>query len=288
MASDGNRGPQVDRRRFLAAGASVALAGAVAACSGGGSGGSGAPFTLLPDTFDFISGTDQRVAMALADRSGNPITPTAPVTLQIAPVGRPLGPALATTMHDDGIPPYLLTSFRFPAPGSYLIRATYRGRHSDFTTPVVAPAGTPIPIVGRPLISVATPTAATPLGVKPVCTSQPQCPFHAVSLDQALAEHRTIALQFATPALCQSRLCGPVLQNLVAVHQPFADRVTFIHCEIYTDLSGQQVTPPVTAYHLQHEPLLFLAGPDGVVRERIDNGYDRVEGADALRRLTSV
>ena len=79
---------------------------------------------------------------------------------------------------------------------------------------------------------------------------------------------------FATPALCQSRFCGPVLDNLVAVHQPFASKVTFIHCEIYTDLSGQTSTAPVLAYHLEHEPMLLLAGPDGVVRERIDDASD--------------
>ncbi len=295
------RGGEHSRRRFLGA---IAAGAALAACgggggdgggsstgggaggSGGGSGG-GSAFTVLPDTFDFIAAVDQRVAIALADANGNPITPNAPVTLRIGAPGAALGPEMPMVMHDQGVPAYLLTSYTFPVPGNYTLRTAYGAHHADFTAPVIAPTSTPIPFAGRPLIDVPTPTPAQPLGVNPICTAQPACPFHAVSLDQALAQHRPIALQFATPALCQSRLCGPVLQNLVDVHAPFADRVTFIHAEIYTDLTGQRGTPTVLAYHLQHEPLLLLAGADGIVRERIDNGYDRAEATSALERLVS-
>jgi hypothetical protein len=72
------------------------------------------------------------------------------------------------------------------------------------------------------------------------------------------------------------------------VHGPFADKVTFIHNEIYVDLTGQKTTPAVDAYHLEHEPMLLLAGTDGVVRERIDNAFDRKEATDALTRLTTA
>jgi hypothetical protein len=243
---------------------------------------------VLPDTFDFIAGVDQRVAIALADANGNPITPDGPVTLRIGAPGAALGPALPMAMHDQGVPAYLLTSYTFPTAGNYTLRTTYKGHHADFTAPVIEQTSTPVPFAGRPLIDVPTPTPAQPLGVNPICTAQPPCPFHTVSLDSALAQHRPVALQFATPALCQSRLCGPVLQNLVDVHGAFADRVTFIHAEIYTDLTGQRGTPPVLAYHLQHEPLLLLAGADGIVRERIDNGYARAEATSALQRLVSA
>jgi hypothetical protein len=274
----------IDRRQFLAAGVSLGAAAIISGCSGGGS---PPAFSLLPDTFDFVAGVQQRVAVALADSKGNPITPTAPATLQIGPVGGPLGAPMATTMHDQGVPAYLLGSYLFPVPGNYTLRVHYRGGSADFTASVISPTSTAVPLVGRPLIDVPTPTAAHPLGVNPICTANPPCPFHTVSLDQAMAEHRMIALQFATPALCQSRLCGPVLQNLVDVHQPFAARVTFIHAEIYTDLSGRTATSPVMAYHLVHEPLLFLAGTDGVVKARIDNGYDRAEATSVLSQLVS-
>jgi hypothetical protein len=294
----GIREPTLDRRRFLAGGAAGAglAAFTLAGCSGkssptpaGSAGGpGGGPFTVLPNTFDFFSGISTRVAFALATASGDPIHPTGPVSVQIGPLNGTLGPPQPTVVHADGLAnPYLLAFHQFDSPGTYTVRVSYLGKQSDLPIQVIRPSDTPIPLAGKPMISVATPTTANPGGVDPVCTAQPQCPLHTVSLDTALAQHHLIALQFATPALCQSRMCGPTLDNLVAVHQAFADKVTFIHCEIFTDLSGQNSTPPVTAYHLEHEPLLLLAGTDGIVRERIDNAFDRGEATDALTRLTT-
>jgi hypothetical protein len=213
---------------------------------------------------------------------------THPVTLRIGRQNGPLGPPMPTAIHADGPEPsYALTTYSFPSAGVYQLSATYQGSSVTLPISVIDPSSTRVPVVGQALPSVATPTVAQPIGVNPVCTANPPCPFHSVSLDAALAARRPIALLFATPALCQSRYCGPVLLNLQAVAGPWLNRVTFIHCEIYTDLSGQTSVPAVTAYHLEHEPLLFLAGPDGIVRERLDNGYDQVEAVSALQRLVA-
>jgi hypothetical protein len=282
----------IDRRQFLVAGVGLLAAGAVAGCSSS-SKPAGQPaakgLDVLGNTFDFIAGINQRVAVALADNSGNPLQLKGPVTLAIGPLNGPLGPPETAAVHGDGLAnPYLLVRHQFATPGTYTVRATYQGDHADLPIQVIDASATPIPFAGKRMISVASPTNAAPLGVNPVCTAQPPCPFHEVSLDVALAQHRPIALQFATPALCQSRFCGPVLDNLVTVHQPFADKVTFIHCEIFTDLSGQNSTPPVTAYHLEHEPMLLAAGTDGVVLDRLDNAVDRGEFTDVLTRLVSA
>jgi hypothetical protein len=280
--------PPIDRRNFLVAGAGLLAAGAVGlGCSSTASKPKG--FAVLANTFDFITGIDQRVAVALADNTGNPLPLAGPVTIAIGPLNGPLGPAETASLHGDGLAnPYLMVRHQFASPGTYTVRASYQGARADLPIQVIDPSATQIPVAGKPMISVPSPTTNAPLGVNPVCTAQPPCPFHQVSLDAALARHRPIALQFATPALCQSRFCGPVLDNLVAVHQPFADRVTFIHCEIFTDLGGQTSTAPVTAYHLEHEPMLLVAGADGVVRDRLDNAVDRGEFTDVLTRLVSA
>ena len=285
--------PELDRRRFLIAGAGlVGMLGAGCGSSGSkasvttSGGSSPGPFAVRSNVFDFIAGINQRVSFALETNSGSPIHPTDPVTVQIGRLDRPLDASLATTLHGDGLAnPYLLTYHQFDAPGLYKLRVSYQGGQSDLPIQVIAASDTPIPLAGKPMIVSPTPTNAAPLGVSPLCTAQPPCPLHQVSLDAALAAHRPVALQFATPALCTSRQCGPTLDNLVAVHQAYADRVTFIHCEIYTDLSGNSSVGAVSAYHLEHEPMLLLAGPDGVVKERIDNAYDRGEASDALNRL---
>jgi hypothetical protein len=282
----------IDRRQFLFASSGLVALGLVGtACGSGGKqlpSGSG-PFAVLPNSFDFFAAVNQRVAFALATNNGEPIHPSSPVTVQIGPLNGPLGASQPTVLHNQGLAnPYLLTYHHFDQPGMYQLVVSYQGKQANLPLQVIRPQDTKVPLAGSPMVKLPTPTLAKPLGVDPVCTDQPPCPFHEVSLDAALAQHKRVALMFATPALCQSKFCGPTLDNLVAVHQPFADQVTFIHCEIYTDLTGATSTQPVLAYHLEHEPLLLLAGTDGIVHERIDNAFDRLEATDALNRLTAA
>ena len=270
----------MDRRAFLA----LMGAGAVAACSQANP--PQGELVLIPNDWEFLSGSDYRLAVLIASsaRNGAPLPLTAPVTLRVGPEKGPLGPVLKTVIHTQGnAPNYALTSHRFDTPGTYNIEATYRTRRVTLPVEVIDPSASATPVVGAKLIRTPTPTVAAPIGVNPVCTAQPPCPFHAVSLDAALDAHKPIVLLFATPALCQSRFCGPVLDNLVAVHQAYADRVTFIHCEIYTDLTGQKGVPAVDKFGLQHEPMLYMADEAGVIKVRIDNLFDRAEARDALR-----
>jgi hypothetical protein len=97
---------------------------------------------------------------------------------------------------------------------------------------------------------------------------------------------------FSTPAYCQVGVCGPVLDILLSQAPTFQDRVQFIHVEVYDKANpsigtDKDLSPGMRAYHLQTEPMLFLAGPDGVVRETLDGPFDRVEAAAALQRLVA-
>ncbi len=280
----------LDRRQFLLAAAGLTVA---AACGGSDDGAdvqvtstTTTPETqlnLLVASYVHVAGIDQRVTLAFLQGDTSPLKPTSPVSITIG------GQDLPSVLHDDGIElPYLLLRHRFAQPGFTTVRASYEGRTAEAALQVMDPASTMVPFPGKPMVSVPTPTPGDPRGVNPICTQQPACPLHDVSLDAALAERRPLAVLFATPALCQSRLCGPVLDNLLAQRGAFADRVRFLHVEIFTSLDrGAATTEAVQAYHLQQEPFLFLAGADGVVRERLDNAYDRVEAREALERLVA-
>lgn len=286
------------RREFLLAGAGLALA---AACGNGDDAdvevtgddqrGGGGILNLLVVSYVHVAGIDQRVTLAFLNEAGTaPVRPDGPVRVTID------GTEVPAELHAGGpeLPPYLLLRHRFANPGYSEVRATYRGQTTKAAIPVVDPGAAKVPFPGTPMISVPTPTVADPRGVDPICTRQPACPLHDVSLDAALAEHRPLAVLFATPALCVSRFCGPVLDTLLAERDAFADRVRFVHVEIYTTLSRTApLQDAVKAYKLNEletgaEPILFLAGPDGVVRERIDNAYDRREARTALDRLVSA
>jgi hypothetical protein len=284
----------VTRRSFLLAGAGVAASAVVAACSKGGSKvikvdssvppGTGA--SLVVASYLHVAGIDQRVTVAVLKGDGGgvftgPGAGAATITINDQPV-----PA---TLHAEGISlPYYLMRYRFPQAGIYTVKAKVGGTVVQAPLQVVDAASTQTPFPGRPLVKVPTPTVAAPLGVNPVCTRQSACPLHDVSLDVAMAEKKPIALLFATPALCQSQLCGPVLDSLLAQKDAFAGKIRFLHCEIYTDLSGKTGVPAVDAFHLDSEPFLFLAGADGIVRDRLDNAYDKAELTDALSKLAAA
>jgi hypothetical protein len=271
----------LSRRSFLAGAAATVGTVVVAACSGGG----GLDLVAVPNDWEFLSGSPYRVAVLLADNNGTgaPVAMTAPVMLRIATETGPWGPPIDMAIHTDGPEPnYALTTYRFPSPGNYRLEVRFKGHTAISPIQVIPPSQSATPVVGSKMISVATPTVTDHRGVNPYCTQIPPCPFHEVSLDVALTQKKPVVLQFATPALCQSKFCGPVLLNLQGVSKPWLDRVTFIHAEIYTNLSGQTTTPAVQAYNLQHEPMLYLADATGHVVTRIDNLYDRTEVAAAL------
>jgi hypothetical protein len=275
----------VSRRSFL-----VASAGLVAAAACGKS--KRPEIAVKPDdlpkdlslvvsSYIHTTGPEQRVTVALIKGDG-PFTAAGPVKLSID--GQPVDAVL----HSEGISlPYFLMHHTFDKAGVHDIDAVVGGKKLTAALEVSSPADSKVPLIGQPMISVPTPTVADSRGVNPICTRSPACPLHDVSLDAALAEKRPIALLFATPALCQSRLCGPVLDNLLSVRDEFSAKVRMLHAEIYTDLQGKTTSPTVDAYHLDSEPFLFLAGADGVVRERLDNAYDKVEVRDALSRLVA-
>ena len=141
------------------------------------------------------------------------------------------------------------------------------------------------------MIPVATPTTADARGVDPICTRKPVCSLHDVSLDAALGEGRPLAVLFSTPALCRSKICGPVLDVLLGEVENLGDGVRAVHVEVFKSLqvqgTAEDLTEGMKTYGLTFEPVLFLVGADGKVRERLDGPYDRTEAREALTRLVT-
>lgn len=281
----------ISRRGFIAAGAGLAL---TAACGrGNGSGAASTtttaePLNLVLGSFQVLSGAEQRVAFGVLSGQ-RPIDPGSEVEIGFGPVDGETAEFAAATLRNEGIDerPLHVAHHSFAAPGTYTATARVDGRTAEAAIAVIDPATSKVPVPGRPLPPLATPTTADARGVSPICTREPVCPWHDISLDAALAEARPIALLVATPALCQSAVCGPVLDMLLALRTEFEPAVRFVHTEVFTDSTGMMTTPVVQALQLENEPFLFLAGADGVVRERFDGPYDRSEARAALTRLTA-
>jgi hypothetical protein len=139
---------------------------------------------------------------------------------------------------------------------------------------------------GAAMPAVDTPTTADARGVTPICTKEPACPLHDVTVAEALATGAPVALLVATPAFCQFAICGPVLDVLLEV-QADNPGIHFLHAEVYADPAKGLDTyaPVVVPLDLHFEPCLVLVGSDGLVADRVDTIYDRAELQSRLALL---
>ena len=130
-----------------------------------------------------------------------------------------------------------------------------------------------------------TPTFDNNREVKPICTRIPDpCPFHAMTLTEALKLGVPVAYLVGTPAHCQTGTCSPALDGLIEVGSRIGDRAVFVHAEIYSDEAATVIAPAVKALNLTFEPVLFIVDANGKIVERLDAVFDSLEISDALTR----
>ena len=175
--------------------------------------------------------------------------------------------------------------------------------HADFgdigtsTMPIQVFDRSEISVVspGDPLPKLETPTFDSPEGIDPLCTRLPNpCSFHSLTVAEAVAEKKPLALLVATPALCATAFCGPVLETLIESSGDFKE-VNFIHLEVYANAAqvGNNYADPdleiaqaVSDLGLGFEPSLFLTDNKGMVVDRVDNIYDENELRAGLTALS--
>lgn len=276
----------LSRRGFLAATGGLLLAAACGSGSGRATHGTGARTkavnALTLSIEPYVSTMPERLAFAIADDAGNFLAGPA-ATISVKPPDGVQGPPVATTLHAEGLPAgrgvYVLDA-PFPTAGVWggVVRVTGHPGTPLYWQVTATPK---VPVVGGKALATPTPTTAATMGVDPLCTRQPPCPLHTVSLDVALASRKPVAIMFATPARCQSRYCGPVLDQLLAVRDAYQERVQLIHVEIYKDATSEALVPAVDAWQLPGEPWLFGIDRTGTVVGRLDGAM----GTDEVRTL---
>lgn len=156
------------------------------------------------------------------------------------------------------------------------------------TADVTVRENSKIPAVGDPAPSVDTPTLAS-VGndVAKIDTRVPPSDMHDVNLRDALGK-RPVALLFATPALCQSRVCGPVVDIAEQLKAAYGDRVDFIHNEVYADNDPKAgLRPQLTAFGLTTEPWLFTIDANGKVAARMEGAFGVEEFRAAVEAASS-
>ncbi len=294
------------RRDVLRTGAfglsALALGPLIAACGGsssgtsGAGGGSGSSGSLTPGTNlvqrwvpDQLTPGFVRLPISIADQSG--LLPDGPDVL----TGRII------RYLDDSVVAENLSAERLSlgegTPAFWVFTATIDvedvfalivdgGPDDGASLQIRNPEFMTVPRVGQVLPSIETPTVDDARGVEVICTRVPDpCPFHDVTLAQALADssanNKRVAFLVGTPAHCQTAVCAPILDNLIELQTQFPD-VIFVHADVYADEAATKVAPAVQELTLTFEPVLWLTDSTGTITHRFEGVWHPSEVARAL------
>jgi hypothetical protein len=233
--------------------------------------------------------TDAQAALYTADLAGNHLSGPYPARIESLSVKPQFesetvakDPFAANSVYVSDVP--------LPKAGKYAIIALARvGGKLEAAGIAEAIAGQPgaPPDIGQRAISIHTPTVAqVGHNLASIDTRTPPAP-DLQQLDFASVLHRKpVVLLFATPALCQSRVCGPVVDIEEQIKSEFGNRVAFIHMEIYNDNNvAKGFRPQVAAYRLPTEPWLFVINRNGVITTRIEGAFSTDELRAAVQQV---
>jgi len=187
--------------------------------------------------------------------------------------GNEVGSRLTAVRRDVAPSPYYAFRAQVDTPGFYAI-VVDGGPVEGANFQVMESSTLTIPSPGDTLAGFDTPTPGAPAGIDPICTREPNCDFHSVTLTGALADARPVAYFVGTPAFCQTGSCAPALEALIEVAPDYSDTMRIVHAEVFTDLTATTIAPAVEAVKMTFEPALFITDADGTIIERVDGLWD--------------
>lgn len=196
-----------------------------------------------------------------------------------------------TTLPGDPKTVYVVPRVVLDRNGPWYVAALFRrnGRleASQLPSPVVGQFPK-IPDVGDRMPRIHTPTAAQVGGdLSKIDTRKPFDDMHRLDLDRVLGR-RPVVLTIATPQFCESRVCGPNVDEQEQVHSETGSRAAFIHLEVYKQNDpAKGVLPQLGALGLQTEPWLFVIDARGVISARIEGAFGVPELRRAVARATA-
>lgn len=238
-------------------------------------------FTVAREPLEGVDAAALYVARGATGRALGPF-PVRIESLEVEPRFR----AKTTSEDPDAAKVVYAAGLRFGRTGEYRVGALIRrGDRLQAAGPVsaVVKRWASIPKAGDPAPRVSTPTVASVGGkVSKIETREPPDSMHEQDLARVLGR-KPVVLLFATPRLCQSRVCGPVVDVAEQVKARFGRRAAFIHMEIYRDNRVERgLRPQLVAYGLQTEPWLFVIGARGIVRTAIEGAFGARELEQAV------
>lgn len=254
---------------------------------------------------DFTVGKN-RLAVGIFNVDGSPNSDDLNTAIYIAhgPDGKAEGPFPArreslatdpafasqtTTTDPDAAKVVYVTDVDFKQPGEYRIVAVVDSddgsRVATRVESVNARAEDRIPGIGDKAPVIHTPTVDDVGDITKIDTRVPPDTQHDTDFAEVVGK-KPVVLLFATPALCQSRVCGPVVDVAEQVKNERPDDAAYIHMEIWNDNDPNKgARPQLFDYNLRTEPWLFVIDADGRVSTRIEGAFSADELNQALDRV---
>ena len=281
-----------------------ALAIAIA-CGGGGDGSDSSsaddsPFTPVPGNSELVVGP-QRFALALEHEDDGPLLGDSGASVRVAFFyGEELRTEadLAFTWAIPDEIGFWTAGVTFDQAGQWSaeVLVSQAGVESLLTFEFPVAEESAFPNVGDATIPSENLTLSEEPNIKKLSTSQdPEPAFYELTIAEALLNDRPIVITFATPAFCETRFCGPVVENVKVVWQDFGDQVDFIHIEpfelddegalVVSDEGGRVAVAATIEWQLRSEPWIFIVDADGTISKRFEGAAGPDEIAEALQEL---
>jgi hypothetical protein len=142
-----------------------------------------------------------------------------------------------------------------------------------------------VPKVGERPPMIHTPTEADVGGdLEQIDTRVPPSSMHESDFADVIGKE-PVVLTFATPRLCQSRVCGPVVDVVEQVKSEYEDQAEFIHMEVFNENEIRKgYRPQLTAFRLPTEPWTFTFDATGRVAARLEGAFSAEELEAAVKK----
>lgn len=188
----------------------------------------------------------------------------------------------------EGVRGFLITRPDFDEAGTWTA-AIESPRGTTAETAFSVNADIPIPEVGEPVPASETRTSPE-FELESITTDpDPDPSFYEMTVADAVSNGSPALIVFATPAFCQTAVCGPTME---IVKETVEGRAGFdvVHVEIFenVDSEGQGrliEVPAVIEWGLPSEPWVYVVDADGIATARFEGAVSPEELGSALDEL---
>jgi hypothetical protein len=231
---------------------------------------------------------DARIAIYAAPSGGGRAIGPFPARIESLAV-KPQFESRTTDLDPDSAKVVYVTNLELDREGSWDLAALFREGNAYTATlvPTIKVGGSKgVPTVGERPPRIHTPTVSDVGGdVAQIDTRTPHDSMHEADFADVLGKE-PIVLLFATPALCESRVCGPVVDVAEQVKHESGGGVNFIHMEVFNNNNASDgYRPQMLEFRLPTEPWLFVIDREGVVRSRLQGAFSASELENAVRQV---